>query len=227
MILDKVPTVGECRLRWCVLAPERGGDFLEKPRAGHGGAADHEAGNCGAVPALNRRGGGVDVAVADHRNPHRLGHRGDDVPVGLPGVSLGAGAAVHGEAADAGIFEASGIVRRIDRLFVPAGADFGRDGQRRDGADDGGGDGGEEGAVAEEGGSAVFANHLVDRAAEVEVDEVGLFPINDRSGAPRELFGFTAEELDSERMLFGGGVDELFGALVAVQDTLGRDKFGG
>ena len=134
---------------------------------------------------------------------------------------------MDGEAFDAGVFEAAGVIGSIDRVFVPAGADFGGDGEGGDGADDGGGDGSEENSVAEEGGAAVFADDFVDGAAEVEVDEVGLFPVDDGGGTAGQLVGVATEELHAEGVFLGGEVDILLGAFVAVQDALGGDELGG
>jgi hypothetical protein len=199
VVFDQIPTIGQSRCGWRVLAAEGGFDLLENPRGGHGGAPDHETGNGRLIPALQGDVGRTNIAVPDHGNLHGRGHGGDDLPIGLPGITLGPGAAVHGEALDPGVLEVACVVRRIDRLRVPAGADFRRDRQRRDGPNDGRGNGGQQGAVAQEGAAAVFANDFVDGTTEVDVDEVGLFPVNDGGGAAGQLLRFRAEELDTER----------------------------
>ena len=179
------------------------------------------------APTLQRDFRRVDVTVADHGNLHGFGHRGDHLPVGFARVALGAGASMHGESLDARVFKMACVVHGIDRLGIPPSADFRGDWKRRDSTDHSRGDGGEESAVAQEGGAAVFADHFVDRAAEVDVDEVWLLPVDDGLRAAGELVGVSAEKLDPERALLHLEVDVMLRPLVAMHDSLGRDKFGG
>ncbi len=68
----------------------------------------------------------IDVAVGKHRNRHRLLDGGDGVVFGLAGIQVGAGAPVHCQRRDAGLFGDAGDGRAILVLAVPAGADLQR-----------------------------------------------------------------------------------------------------
>lgn len=88
--------------------------LFEDPRVLHGGAADHEAGYAGFAEAFFDVVAGGDIAVADDGDRDGFGALADDVPVGLAGVALGAGAAVDGNGLDADVLEELADVGGID-----------------------------------------------------------------------------------------------------------------
>src|SRR5450432_4138088 len=98
-----------------------GGELLhlgKNPGVGGGGAADHDG---VATCFLDHAGGvfgSVDVAVADDGNLDGLLDAGDEGPVGVAGVALGAGAGVDGEAFYAGGLREFGDVDGDDGIFV-------------------------------------------------------------------------------------------------------------
>ena len=67
--------------------------------------------------------------------------------------------------------------------------------------------------------------HLLDRAAEVDVDDVGARR-GDHPGRLGHRDGVGAEDLDRERMLVGGDAQVVHRALVAVLDPGHRDHLG-
>ncbi len=202
--------------------------FLEDPGIGHGGAADHDAANAGLGATDFDVGSGGDVAIADDRDGDGVGDLADDVPVGEAGVALGAGSAVDGDGGHAAVLKAGGDFEGVDLGGVPADADFGGDGDASgaDGVGDTAGDAFEEGAVAEEGGATVFGDDFVDGAAEVDVDEVGLFAVDDFAGGFAHAFAIGAEELDADGALGLIKLGVVAGAFVGLEDAFGGDEFG-
>ena len=115
--------------------------------------------------------GRLHVAVADHRDVQRLDHARDLVPVGLAAEHLGAGPRVQGERPRAGVLHPERDADRIAPLVVPPAPRL--DGDRQmGGADDRADDPLDQVQVAQAPGAAVPLHHLLDRAAEVDVDEL-------------------------------------------------------
>src|SRR5258706_6696509 len=111
----------------------------ENPGIGGGGAANHYGVATGLLDHALGIFGSVDVAIANNGNADGLLDGGDDVPVGLAGVTLHARAWVDGDGFDTDGFGELGDVDRDDGVFVPAGAEL--DGERNfyggaDGAED-------------------------------------------------------------------------------------------
>ena len=118
---------------------------------------------------------GQDVAVDDDGDADSFLDLAHEGPVGGAGVELLTGAAMHGDHADAGLLRDAGETRRVQAGVVPAHAHLQRD-RDRDGFDGRlqdrrGGD-----FVAHQRGPGGLADgDLPDRAAEVDVDQMGAF----------------------------------------------------
>jgi len=199
-------------------------DFPENPGRGHGAAAEHDSGDAGLLAAALDGGGAGEVAIADDGDVYSLDHLADDIPIGFAAVALGLGAAMDGDGPDSGVLKEAGGGNGVDGGAVPADANFCRDREGRGGADDGAGDALEQGAIAQEGGAAVLADDFIDGAAEIEVEEVGLLPLDGHAGGLGEVIGVAAEELDAEGTLGFMEVEVLEGACVAAEDALGRNE---
>ena len=125
------------------------------------------------------------------------------------------------------VFEQVANVWSIDRILIPTDSDFSSDRNLvadcfydlRSGI-------GEQWAVLEKGRTAVFGNHFVHGATEVEINKVGLFPVDDFLGSLAHPLSIGSEELDADGALFfiEGGV--LSGPMVGLHNALGRDEFG-
>ncbi len=154
-------------------------------------------------------------------NVERLDHARDLVPVGLAREHLGAGARVQRERAGAGVLHPERDAHRVALLVAPAAPGLHRDRQVR-GTDDRADDAVHQIQVAEAAGAAVPLHHLLHRAAEVDVDELGPVVLGDERGGLRHGVGIGAVDLDADRPL---DLLEL-GALESVPDPA-ADGLGG
>ena len=192
--------LGRIRRRALRFAGEQRLRIPEQPRVAERTAADHGAGTAG-VPAqaddVLRR---LDVAVADDRDVQRLDHTRDLVPVGRAGEHLGAGAGVERKRAGSGILHSQRDGNRIARLVVPAAAGLHRHRQVRRG-DDGPDDPVHQLQVPETPRAPVALHHLLDRTAEVDVDELRLVVPGDECGRLRHRRGIGTVDLDADRPL--------------------------
>ena len=117
------------------------------------------------------------------------------------------------------------VVDGVDRRVVPADADFRGDGKRRDGADHGARHFFQKRTIAQQRRAAVFRDHLVDRAAEIQVDEIGPLPIHDHARGLAEMRRVCAEKLHAERALAFVEFKVADGSSVPAEDALGADEF--
>ena len=152
--------------------------LLEHPGIHHRGAANHDALHVRLRPADLHIHPAGDVAIANDRNFHRIRHLANDFPIRKTGVALRPRATMHRDGLHAAVFENAGHGNGIDEIRVPADAHLGRH-RNRHRFGDLARHAGQQRAVFEQGGAAVFGNHLVHRAAEIDVDEVGLLPVDD------------------------------------------------
>ena len=118
--------------------------------------------------------GRVDVAVAEDGDfdTRVVLDAGDEAPVGLALVELGAGAAVHREGGNAHILQALSHFFYVFGTLVPAQAGFYGHGQVGV-AHHGGGHGHHLGNVLEQGRARAAHRHLLHRAAVVDVNQIG------------------------------------------------------
>src|SRR5580704_8053955 len=72
----------------------------------------------------------------------------------------------------------------------------------------------------------MLADHLVDRTTKIQVDKIRLHPVHDRFRRLRHALRISAEQLDTQRALFRLKTEHLPRALVPMQNTIRRDKFG-
>ena len=143
--------------------------------------------------------GRVDIAIAKDGDVDTgiLFYPGDQGPVGLAFIKLGAGAAVDGQGLDAHVLQAFGHFFDIFRLVVPAQS--GLYGHRQAGAfDHRRRQAGHQRHVFQYGGAGAFADHFFHGAAKIDVHQVGLDGIDD-PGAHGHCFFVAAEDLDAER----------------------------
>ena len=90
--------------------------------------------------------------------------------------------------------------------------------------DDRAGDAFQNGEVLQQGRAAVAGNDFVDRAAEVEVEEIRLHPVAHHAGGFTEVFRVSPEELDTQGPLAGSKIEVFHCPGVLAEDTLGGDK---
>jgi mannitol/fructose-specific phosphotransferase system IIA component (Ntr-type) len=169
--------------------------------------------------------GRPDVAVADDRNRQRLRHGSDLVPVRRPLVHLRARPRVQRQRQRTGVLAPQRDLDRVTLCLVPAAADLHGDGQvcgRADRANDAL----HQPHVLEAAGAAVVADHLFDRAAEVDVYEVRLEQLRDHAGCLRHDLGVCTVDLDADGAL--DGLEPHLGehTLDAERDADGGDELG-
>ena len=208
-------------------------DFPEDPGMAEGGAADHDPVHPVALESLAGPGGRVDVAVADDGDVHPgIGlDRPDEGPVRLALVHLAAGPAVDGEGGDAGVLQALGQLDDDLGTLVPA--ETGLDGHRLpDGFDDGPGDGDHLVGILHHAAAGAPAGDFRDRAAEVDVDEVGAVATRDfrgtvgHPGGIDHRLGDAAVDLDADGGFFRGGLHLGDGLDGVADQAVGGDEFG-
>ena len=71
------------------------------------------------------------------------------------------------------------------------------------------------------------ADHLIDRATKVDIDEIGVHPLDDLLGGFGQSLRIPAEELYSDRSFPLGECDIPPSSGIAMHDAVGRDKFRG
>jgi len=124
---------------------------------------------------------------------------GDNPPVGLSGEEIGAGAPVDSQGVHPAIFRDPEHFQGVDRAVVPAGADLDRQGDpdrpahRPE-------DPLHAPKVPQQLAPSPLAHHLFDRAAAVDVHDVGPHLL-DHGGCRRHPGGIRAEDLDGHRAL--------------------------
>ena len=135
---------------------------------------------------------------------------------------------MDGDGLDPAFFENAYHGYGIDRGGVPADADFGRHGNSggRDRLDYSFGHAGEQGTLSEEGGTAIFAYDFVDWAAEIDVDEVGSFPVDDAKRGLAHAGAVPAKELNTYRALRIIEIRIFSGSIISQHNAFGRDKLG-
>ena len=201
--------------------------FAKDPRIAHRCATDHDAAHRRALHAAFDVGAAGDVTIADHGDADRAGAFVDHVPVGFAAVALRACPAVDRDRLDPATLEDLADLDRVDRLFVPADADLRGDWDDvTDSLDDVLRDACQCGAIFEQRRAAVFGDHLVDWAAEVDVDEVRLFPVDDLLRRLRHADAVAAENLNADRSLAVVELGVFLRAVVLPDDALGRDELG-
>lgn len=199
----------------------------ENPGVLHGGPPDHDTGDGGGLFSFFENLGRIDVAVSDDRDRDMAGAFIDDVPVGLAPIGLGAGAAMNSDSLNSTIFEEVADFGGIDGLLVPSDTDFSGDGDLvADGLDDFTRGIGEERAVPKERRTTISGDDFVDGAAEVEIDKVGLFPVDDFLGGFSHPLAIGTKQLDAYRALFVGKGGVSAGAVIRLKNAFGRDEFG-
>ncbi len=199
--------------------------FLEDPGVAQGGPADHHRIHPVFLQALPGPVGAADVAVADDGQLGPLLDLGDEVPVGAAGIPLRSCAPVDGDPVAAGVGRSGHAF--VNGFFLVAPPRPHLDGERQvDVVPDLRQVGFQVGGVAHEGGAATFLDHLLDGAAQVDIDEMrSCFP-----HLPRRLpqvARLLAEQLNAdEGSRVGVNPHHFPGFLGVVPEALGRDQLG-
>ena len=120
----------------------------------------------------------------------------------------------------------AGHLDDTDRALIPAQARLDRHRARRR-LDDGLGDRPHLGQIAQDARPPIFADHLLHRAAEVDVDEIWAYPVDDLGGLAH-LLDVPSEDLDADGPLLLVDVelhDRVFGVVDEAPrgDELGVD----
>src|SRR3954451_2522789 len=201
-------------------------DLLEDPGVAERPARQQDGGHAGLLVGLARLLRGRQAAGQEDRGGQRLGELTGQLVVRLPLVLLGGVARVepdpgHARVLDqaAGDLEAAPVARHEPRAQL--------DGYRQPAplyrrARDGDG----LLRVLEKGGAGAGLHDLLDRAAHVDVDQVGA-GLTGLLGGDLHHLRVVAEELDRDRVLVGVDAQEFAQrALVAVLDPEARDHLG-
>ena len=167
-----------------------------QPRLAVGAASDHHAIGARGGQTGAHIGEALDVAVDDHRYFHRVLDLAHERPVGLVLEELAAGAAMHGDHADAGGFRAHRQLRRVERAVIPAHPHFQRH-RHVDGVDRGFDEPEREARFAHQRRAGHAARHQPGRTAHVDVDDVGAEP-HRHLGALGHPARLAASKLDDE-----------------------------
>src|SRR5690606_12312377 len=84
----------------------------------------------------------------------------------------------------------------------------------------------DEREILEAAGAAVAADDLLDRAAEVDVDELGLEDVGDEGGGFLHGLRFGAEDLDADRAFVLAEAELADGGRVVAADAFCREELG-
>jgi hypothetical protein len=174
-------------------------DFLKNPGVSDRRSANHHAVNAIAVAHQNGLFGAVHVTVAKNGNIHAriVFDRTDQGPVGLTLVHLAAGAAVNTNGLYANILQPLSHLDYVFGTVVPAEASF--DGHRLVyGVYDRFGEADHFWNILEHAGSGPLAHHFLDRAAVVDVNQVGV-GLGTNLGGLNHALEFRAKNLNANR----------------------------
>ena len=199
-------------------------DLRQHPRVSLRCPPDHHRGGAGRREHRLRPCPGGDVPGGDHRHVDELHQLGGQRVVGGPRVHLPRRARVQRQRRGAGLDQAWADVEARPGAVRDAAAHLHGDGQR-----DRTGDGLDQPAgvigVVEQRGARAGLGDLLDRAAEVHVDDVGAGRLDDPGGLGHGD-RVRPEDLDRQRALVRADPQVPEGALVAVLDPGDRDHLG-
>ena len=146
--------------------------MADEPGGPHASPPHHHPIGAGLLQAAQGIGGGVDVAVGNHRDRQGVFDSGDGLPIGASFEALFPGAAMEGEQLGPSALQLTAPGHRVEVTAAPAQpglhGDWDRDG-RRDRLHDAAGQIG----FADQAAAAPFFGDLFDRAAHVDVDQEG------------------------------------------------------
>ena len=165
----------------------------------------------------------LDVAVADHRDAHRLFHRRNHVPVRLAAEPLGPGPTVDDHRGGAGLLGHDRELRGGQIGRVPAAAKLHRHrqaGVRAHCPDDRRG----PLRILHQGHAGSFFHHLAHRTAHVQVDQIHR-PGVDQGRGPSHGLRIGAEQLQTEGTLGVHGAHQLKGVPLAEDQAVAADHF--
>ena len=218
--------LGKVRLGEQFVRAQQVGGAAENPRIVERASTDAHAGAARLRDHVTRGLGRGDVAVADDGDAADGCDDGADTgEVDGAGEALRAGAAVHKDCGDAGVFEDAREVGGGEVVVVPAEPHLGGDGDFH-GVDHPAHEGGGLVELGHHRGAAADLRHLFHGAAHVDVDGLRAeFLAQD--GGVAHLLGHTAEQLDGHRPVCGRRRDEFEGGGVAFEERAGVDEVGG
>ncbi len=161
-------------------------DLAKDPRVCRCRAPDHDR----IATGLGDHRGGVfrrqNVAIADHRDAHRILHGGDVLPARLAGVPVFPGPRMERDRVQAAVLGQPGELHADNVFVVPPHAELDRKGDRHGGAD-AFEDDLDQGQVAQQTGPAVAGDDALGRAAEVQIDEIEAGILADARGIRKRL----------------------------------------
>jgi hypothetical protein len=168
---------------------------------------------------------GADVPVSDHRDVQRLDHRSDLLPAGPAAVHVGSRPRVEGEHACPASLAAQGDLHRHAQLLAVAAPDLHRhrNGHRGRYRPD---DVLNQVQVPQAPRPAVPLDHLLDRAAEVDVEEVGTVHVVHERRRLRHGSRIGAEDLDPDGDALLAEAEVVVRAPVVPANPLGGDELG-
>ena len=179
---------------------ERSPRFPEDPGIPVGPPCDHDA----VAPGLRPHPGGVltdaDVAIPDDWDVQGFRHGPNLTPTGMPCVHVGPRAWVEREHLGTGVLTGEADADRVPGLFVEATANLGGRGERRS-LRHGPNDVPDQPEVSEAPRPAVPSNHLLDRAPEVDVHEIGSVDLGNQGRGVRHHDRIRAEDLNADGAL--------------------------
>ena len=171
-----------------------------------------------------RVGGRLDVAIADDGDVQRRRNRGDFLPSRAARIHLRARPCVKRERACAGVLTAEADGDRVAHLLAPAAPHLDRYGQRR-ALHDGPNDVLDEAKILQAPRATISPNDLLDRAAEVDVDEVRLEYVGNEACGVTHRVRIGAEDLYTDSALVRPEPELADRRLVLATDALRGQEF--
>ncbi len=198
-------------------------DLAKDPRPSLRRAADHHRVRPGRRQHRARLFRRRDVAVGHHRDRRRRLDRGDGLVFGGAAIAVGTRAAMQGQHGDAAVLGDAGDRERVLVVAVPAGAELERH-RHVHRSDHRLQDARHQRLVLQQGRAAPAIADLLDRAAHVDVDDLGAaLDVVLRAFGQHGRIG--AGDLHRLRLHLAGVVDAARGFFRSPQARIGRRHF--
>ena len=133
---------------------------------------------------------------------------------------------MHGQSRDAALLQNFRDAHRVDGISIPTNSNFCCNGQRRDRSHYRFGHAAEGGAIFQQSGAAIFRDHFVNRAPEIQINEIGGNPIHHLLGSLCHVSWVCAKKLYAQRPFAVVEIKIFAGAFVAPKDAFSRNEFG-
>src|SRR5438094_8919213 len=197
--------------------------LVEDPGLTEGSAGDHDAGAAGLAAHTHCVLRRLDVAVSEDGNAQRIDDGRDLVPARGAGVHLRARTWVEREDARARVLASPRDRDRVAHHVVPAAADLARHRQMCT-LNDATNDLLDKRQITQAARAAVAPNDFLDRATEVDVDELGTEHVGDECGRLPHGGGIGAEDLNTDWTLVGAEAELVHRCRILAANSLGGEE---